>query len=223
MPALAGLLVDYGGVLTTALSQTLDTWCAAEGIDPVEFGQVMRDWSSGATGPGPGTGAASPVHALETGQLSVAEFERALAARLRGRDGAPVAAAGLLARMFAGFAVDPAMLALLRGARRAGLRTALVSNSWGLDYPRQGWDTLFDAVVISGEVGLRKPDPDIYLLAAERVGLDPARCVFVDDLASNVRGAAAVGMVGVRHVDPATTRAELEALFGVPLGAAGSG
>ena len=107
----------------------------------------------------------------------------------------------MLARMFAGFRPEPDMIGVVGTARAAGIRTGLLSNSWGLDYPREGWDELFDVVVISGEVGLRKPDPAIYLLAADRLRLRPAEVVFVDDLAPNVRGAAAAGMVGVQHTD----------------------
>jgi len=72
-------------------------------------------------------------------------------------------------------------------------------------------------VVISGEVGLRKPDPAIYALAAERLGLSAEEIVFVDDLGPNVRAAVAVGMVGVRHVEVGATVAELEVLLGVAL------
>jgi epoxide hydrolase-like predicted phosphatase len=106
---------------------------------------------------------------------------------------------------------------VLRQAKAAGLSTALLSNSWGLDYPREQWDELFDVVVISGEVGMRKPEARIYQLAAERLGVAPEACVFVDDLAPNIRGAQAVGMVGVHHVTPQQTIEELEALLGITL------
>lgn len=71
--------------------------------------------------------------------------------------------------------------------------------------------------MISGEVGLRKPDPRIYALAADRLGLPPAAIVFVDDLGPNVRAATEAGMVAVRHADPDSTLAELETLFGLSL------
>jgi epoxide hydrolase-like predicted phosphatase len=112
------------------------------------------------------------------------------------------------------------MTGVLVAAKRHGLRTALLSNSWGGDYERGDWAGLFDAVVISGEVGLRKPDPEIFRLTARRIGLPPRRCVFVDDLAANVRGAAAVGMVGVHHLDLESTVDELQVLFGLPFRAA---
>lgn len=207
---LAGLIVDYGGVLTTSPRDSFRAWLQAEGIAPERFGELMREWLGEDA-------AANPLHDLETGRLSPAEFERALAERLRGPDGDRPSPDGLLARMFAGYASAPEMVDVLRAAKRHGLRTALLSNSWGGDYDRGAWDGLFDAVVISGEVGLRKPDPEIFLLTARRLGLRPPQCVFVDDLAINVRGAAAVGMVGVHHTDLRSTVDELEALFGLTL------
>lgn len=209
------LVVDYGGVLTAPLADTMAQWCTADGIDAAHFRVVMKEWLGSrydATGPG------NPLHALERGELAAAEFEAELALRLRGVDGGAVDGSGLLKRMFAGFdAVEMPMRTALRRARSAGVLTALLSNSWGLDYPREGWDELFDAVVISGEVGLRKPEPEIYALAARKLGVEPGQCVFVDDLSPNIRGAEAAGMVGVHHVDPEQTVGELEALFGLVL------
>lgn len=213
---LRGLLVDYGGVLTTPLADATNAWLLADGIDPERFTRLVKRWLSSDAEP-------NAVHELETGRMTAADFERALAAELLDdpdpdgdRTGRP-AAAGMLTRMFAGFRPEPGMIDVVRAARAAGVRTGLLSNSWGLDYPRDGWETLFDAVVISGEVGLRKPDPEIYLLAAQRLELPPAQVVFVDDLAPNVRAAAAVGMVGVHHTDVAATAGELEILLGVSL------
>ncbi|MGH3418016.1 MAG: HAD-IA family hydrolase, partial [Streptosporangiaceae bacterium] len=97
---------------------------------------------------------------------------------------------------------------------------ALLSNSWGGDeYPRADFPALFDAVVISAEVGMRKPEAAIFLLAAEALRLDPRECAFVDDVAANVAAAAACGMTGVLHTDPAATAAALADLFGVRLAA----
>lgn len=112
---------------------------------------------------------------------------------------------------------DPAMLDLVRSAKRAGLATALLSNAGRSEYSRRGWRRLFDAVVLSGEVGMRKPEAAIYRYTAERLGVEPAEAVFVDDLAVNVRGAVAVGMIGVHHVDYAHTLLELEAVFNLSL------
>jgi HAD superfamily hydrolase (TIGR01509 family) len=106
---------------------------------------------------------------------------------------------------------------VVRAAKAAGLRTALLSNSWGNDYLRDDWDQLFDAVVISGEVGMRKPEPEIYLYTLARLGCAPGEAVFVDDLEANIRGAAAVGLIGVHHRSYAETISELEALFELDL------
>jgi putative hydrolase of the HAD superfamily len=210
-PELRALVVDYGGVLTTDLVTSMGAYCEADGVDLADFGRAMRE----LLGPQAAADAeVNPVHALERGEMAVPDFERALAARLPTRSGAPVQAEGLLERMFAGFREEPAMVEVVRRARSAGIATALLSNSWGMDYPDEEWPSLFDATVISGEVGLRKPDPEIYLLTAQRLGLPPGACVMVDDLPPNVRGAASTGMVGVHHVGVASTVAELEALFG---------
>jgi epoxide hydrolase-like predicted phosphatase len=160
----------------------------------------------------------SPMHGLERGELSVTEFERHLASRLRRADGSEIQAAGLLTRAFAAMRPETGMVAAVRAAKSQSVRTGLLSNSWGLDYDRAGWDELFDAVVISGEVGLRKPEPAIYRLAADRLGMRPDECVFVDDIAANVRAAVDAGMVGVHHTSVESTIAELEVLLGVSLG-----
>lgn len=97
-------------------------------------------------------------------------------------------------------------------ARRHGLLTALLSNADSLDVP----DGLFDTIVLSGEVGVAKPDRRIFELAAECLGLQPDECVFVDDLAVYVQAAARTGMVGVHHRDVTATLDELSVLFDVP-------
>jgi putative hydrolase of the HAD superfamily len=215
---LAGLVVDYGGVLTNTLQDTMAAWAEADGIDVSHFTDAMKNWLATSYGDtGSTSSKVNPVHALERGELEMTHFEEQLAARLTTRDGRPIEAEGLLGRMFAGFELQPVMLEALRRARAGGITTALLSNSWGMDYPREGWDELFDVVVISGEVGLRKPEPGIYLHVAQRLALPPDRCVMVDDITSNVKGAMAVGMVGVHHTDPERTVDELESLFGIVL------
>jgi putative hydrolase of the HAD superfamily len=209
---LRALVVDWGGVLTSPLQDTMLSWCEADGIDYADFRATMKEWLGSSYGD---DAAVNPVHALERGEIEVPEFERELARRLRTRDGEAVEAEGLLMRMFAGFDPQPAVAEAVRHAKAAGVSTGLLSNSWGNEYPREGWAEMFDAVVISGEVKLRKPDPEIFWLVAERLGVEPEECVFVDDLIANVEGARQVGMVGVHHVTPQQTIDELEALFGI--------
>jgi len=115
------------------------------------------------------------------------------------------------------YVVEPPLLTVVREVRERGVLTALLSNADGLWTPPAEWRGLFDAVVISGEVGLAKPSTAIYRLTAEKLGLPAEECVFVDDLAINVHGAAAAGMVGVHHTSIPSTVAELAVLLGFPL------
>jgi putative hydrolase of the HAD superfamily len=211
--ALRGLIFDWGGVLTSPLADSIGTWLAADRIDVDGYRTVMRAWVSQAYD---GDGR-NPVHGLEDGTLEPAEFERLLAARLRTVDGGPVVAEGLIRRMFGAFEPVEEMYDVLRRARQSGLLTALLSNSWGNDYPRELFGEMFDAVVISCEVGMRKPDEQIFRHAAQALGVEPGECVFVDDIDHNVRAAEAVGMIGVHHVTPDQTLSALQELFGVPL------
>ncbi len=211
MPELAGLVVDWGGVLTSDLGVAMAAWAEADGIEYAAYRDVMRS----LLGPSGGAEAAyNPVHALERGEIEVPNFERRLATELTRRSGRAVPAHGLIARMFEHFENAPDMAGLVRRAHASGLRTALLSNSWGNEYPRDGWTEMFDVVVISGEVGMRKPDTDIFEHTLDLLGLSAPECVFVDDLERNVRAAAALGFVGVRHISYADTAAELDALFG---------
>jgi putative hydrolase of the HAD superfamily len=108
------------------------------------------------------------------------------------------------------------MYDLLRKARAAGVRTCLLSNSWGSDwYDRTDFPDLFDGVVISCEVGMRKPEPEIFRHAAELIGLPPAACVFVDDVEANITAAEACGMTGVHHSDPVVTTERVATLLSI--------
>jgi HAD superfamily hydrolase (TIGR01509 family) len=118
---------------------------------------------------------------------------------------------------FAGVLTDPdagRLYDYLVAARERGTRTALLSNAPGAsDQVRDTLADYFDALVFSGEVGVAKPDREVYLIAAERLGLPADVCAFVDDSVTNVRGAVDAGMVGVHHTSVETTLSELAALF----------
>lgn len=206
------VITDWGGVLTSPLADAIAVWLAADRIDVEHYKNVMRVWVKQAYD-GAGT---NPIHGLEDGSLGAAEFERLLAAELLTVDGGPVEAAGLIARMFGAFAPVEPMYAALRAARAAGTRTALLSNSWGNEYPRDLFADLFDAVVISAEVGMRKPDERIFRHALDLLGLDAAECVFIDDIEHNIRAAEALGIRGIHHTAPDATIAELRALDLLP-------
>jgi epoxide hydrolase-like predicted phosphatase len=214
-PSLRGVIVDWGGVLTSPIIDTVYAWLENEQIDRDSYQAAMSPWIRQAYGPGH-TGDESPVHAFERGEVPDSEFEEVLAALLVTVDGGQVIAAGLLRRMFAASVLETEMLDLVRELRRSGLRTGLLSNSWGVSdsYPRHLFGELFDDVVISGEVGMRKPEERIFSLAASRLGLPPAACVFIDDVEGNIVAARALGFVAVHHREPALTRQELAQLLG---------
>jgi putative hydrolase of the HAD superfamily len=213
-PRIRGVIVDWGGVMTSPIMDTVNAWIRAERINRDSYTAVMRSWVAGAYG----DGADNPVHALERGECTDEEFERLLARELRDTDGGAVPADGLLARMFAASALDDAMLDLIRSLRRAGLRTALLSNSWGNgDYPRHLFPDLFDTVVISSEVGMRKPEERIFRHTAALLGLQPQECVFIDDVSANIAAAEAIGLVCMLHKEPGPTAAWLRDLLGMDL------
>lgn len=216
-----GLLIDYGGVLTTPVTQSFRRFCRDLGMPSEAVKETFLE--AYRAGPGQEDG---PVHQLETGHITTDQFARKLAVLLRERTGVSVEPASLIQRLFAHVELDETMIAAVLAARRTGVRTGLLSNSWGdSGYPRHRFAELFDIVVISGEVGLRKPDPAIYALAAQRLGLPPGDCVFVDDLDINVHAAQAAGMAGVVHRSADQTMAQLAPLLGLAEGqlAGGSG
>jgi putative hydrolase of the HAD superfamily len=198
----SALLVDWGGVLTTNLFASFGEFCNQAGLAPDTLVQAFR-----------GNRAFRDTLILfEEGKVEEPVFEERFGALLG------VDHVGLIDRLFARVGPDMAMLAAVRNARAAGVRTGLISNSWGTRrYDRAMLEELFDGVVISGEEGTHKPEPGIYLLGAERVGLEPADCVFVDDLRENCAGAEAVGMTAVLHRGADSTIPELERLLGLSL------
>jgi epoxide hydrolase-like predicted phosphatase len=200
---LRGLLVDFGGVLTSNVFESFRAFCQAEGLDPAAFATLMTE----------DAGARRELRRVETGQIGEAEFGEMLGQKLGIED-----RENLVDRLFAGMRADEPMLAAVRRAKAAGIRTGLVSNSIGEGrYDRSTFPELFDAVVISAEEGLHKPEPEIFLLGAERAGVPPEECVFVDDLRENCTGAEAVGMTAVLHRGAGGTIPRLEELLGVEL------
>ena len=222
MAELRAVVIDWGGVLTQPMVTTVRAWIAADQIDWDRYVAVVGPWlaeayaANGANGDDGNDGSrpVNPVHALERGECTVAEFEQMLAGLLVTTHGGPVLAEGMLTRMLSAGAPLPAMYELIRDLRGRGVRTALLSNSWGPSgYPRHDFPELFDAVVISGEVGMRKPEPRIFRHAAALLDLQPEHCVFVDDVEANVNAAIGCGMTGVHHTEPALTRQRLTELF----------
>jgi epoxide hydrolase-like predicted phosphatase len=200
-----GLLVDFGGVLTTNVFDSFKAFCRTEGLPEDSVKDLFRERGDGL----------SLLRRLERGELTADAFSREFAPLLG------VDEEGLVGRLFGGIGPDEEMIGAVRRARASGIATGLISNSWGngLAYDAALMDELFDTVVISGDVGMHKPEPDIFLLGAERLGAAPAECVFVDDLRENCAGAEAVGMTAILHRGAGGTLPQLEELLGVPLSA----
>ncbi|MEM7140159.1 MAG: HAD-IA family hydrolase [Actinomycetota bacterium] len=119
---------------------------------------------------------------------------------------------------------------MVEALRRCGerLKTACLTNNFRDPATDPGADerseelqsimAMFDEVVESSAVGVRKPEPRFYEIACEKLGVTPDRCVFLDDLGINLKPAKAMGMTTIKVVDPAVALAELEAVVGFPLG-----
>jgi epoxide hydrolase-like predicted phosphatase len=203
MTQIKALIFDFGGVLTNPVWESFAAFCTEEGIDAETIRTAFREDPD----------ALADLRRLETGEMEEREFERRFAERL-GLESHEA----LIERLFKGMTPEPQMLDAVRAARAAGLKTGLLSNSWSVShYDRDLLGELFDVAVISGEVGMHKPQPEIYELAVERLGVEPAECVFVDDLRENCAGAEAVGMTSVLHRRPAETIALLEELTALEL------
>ena len=206
MAARKGLLIDFGGVLTTNVFEAFGGFCTREGLEP-DF--VRRAFREDAASRG-------ALEKLETGLISEEEFEGEFGTAL----GLPADRhEGLIQRLWQDLGPDDEMIDAVAGFRERGVRTGLISNSWGtaLKYERDLMDRLFDGLVISHLEGMRKPAPEIYALGAERIGLPPEECVFVDDLPGNLKPARAMGMATVVHTAAAETIPQLEELLGVAL------
>ena len=201
-----GLLVDFGGVLTTNVFDSFRAFGEAEGLDPSTVKRAFREDPE----------ALGLLRQLERGDIAVEDFEPQFGERIGVAD-----TSGLVGRLFGGVGPDERMLGAVRRAGEAGICCGLISNSWGagLSYDMSLLDELFEAIVISGDVGMHKPEPAIYMLGAERLGLETGDCVFVDDLRENCQGAEEVGMTAVLHRGADSTLPMLEKLLGVELGA----
>ncbi|MBW3594226.1 MAG: HAD family phosphatase [Actinobacteria bacterium] len=158
------------------------------------------------------------VTPFETGAMPEEEFSIQFAQRLALETGKEIDPERFVARMFGGVRLEEGMLDAVLTTRRAGYKTALLSNSWGLTgYPRERFEELFDVVVISAEVGMRKPHPEIFRFTVDKLGVEASRCVFVDDHPGHLKAALAEGMTTVLHRSPAQTIVELEQLLGLAL------
>ena len=201
------VISDFGGVLTTPLLRGFVAYQQESGLSPEELGKAMAR-ATEAYGE-------HPLFELERGRITEAEFGRRLGAYLDG---------GLdLGRLrevyFEHLHPNERMIDYLRELRARGLRTALLTNNvreweplWRAKLPEI--DEVFEVVVDSAFVGMRKPERGIYELTLERLGgLEASDCVMVDDIEVNCQAARDLGMRVVLFKDTGQAIAELERLL----------
>jgi putative hydrolase of the HAD superfamily len=204
------LIVDFGGVLTTPLQDSMVAFAEEQGIELDALVRVaLRAYAGGDD---------DLVVKFETGQIPEHEFALEFAQRLAQETGAEVDPEKIVSKLFRGLRLEEGMIEAVRRAHDSGLKTALCSNSWGVElYPRQILDEICDVVVISGEVGIRKPDPAIFEMTCQKLGVPAEASIFVDDHPGHLKAAQEAGMTTVLHREPAQSIAELEDLLGIPL------
>jgi epoxide hydrolase-like predicted phosphatase len=199
------LISDFGGVLTTPLSAGFLAYEEEAPFTLAELGQALQ-----SAGDRYGE---HPLHSLERGEITEAEFGRRVGEQLA--DGFDLAR--LRELYFERIDPNTPMIEFVGEQRRRGLRTALLTNNvreweplWRAKLPEL--DEIFEIVVDSAFVGMRKPEPEIYQLTIERLGggLRPQQCLFVDDIELNSEAARALGMTAVRFEHAEQAIPELE-------------
>ncbi|UED85507.1 HAD family hydrolase [Streptomyces profundus] len=200
--AFRALILDFGGVLTAGVRESADAWCTAEGLPPGAWGRALDAHPEGR----------ALYRRLESGALSQREWNAAMGPLLG------VAPDNLMGRAWARVRPATGMVELARRARSDGYVVAMLSNSFGLapydPYAHTDVWNLFDVTVISEREGVAKPEPAIYQLMLDRLGLPGADCVFVDDQARNLPPAEALGMTTLLATDEGSTVARLTDLLG---------
>jgi putative hydrolase of the HAD superfamily len=202
------LISDFGGVLTTPLIESFIAYQRESGIALEDLGSAMGRLMEE-------DGGRHPLFELEKGNITEDEFTRRLGAAL-GRE-----LSSMRDTYFENLHPNEPMIEYMRGLREDGIRLALLTNNvreweplWRAKLPDV--DELFEVVVDSGFVGMRKPEPEIYELTLERMGggLRFEECAFLDDIEVNCDAARVLGMTAIRFHDNDQAMAELEAALG---------
>ncbi|MFF4355075.1 HAD-IA family hydrolase [Streptomyces sp. NPDC001530] len=199
-----GLVLDFGGVLTTPLLPAALAFEKREGLAEGTLLTLYLDPEG-----------IRLTEELERGTLTQTQWNEA-AARLLG-----VPPGNLMGRIFADLRPETSVIAAAAAARRAGVEVGILSNSVGLTpwnlYDGYEVEERYDALVLSEVHGTRKPEPEIFRLVLGELGLTAEDCVFVDDTEQHLLPAAELGFATVHAVEPARTVAALETLLGIPL------
>jgi putative hydrolase of the HAD superfamily len=210
MSRVEAVISDFGGVLTTPLLQAFAAVQESHGIPLEAFGKGMARSVEL-------NGGEQPLFALEKGEMTEREFVAKLNAGISEVLGEPVDLDGFGEVFFSALHPNEEMFSYLRELHGRGYRMAILTNNvkewealWRAMLPI---DEIFELVVDSAFVGMRKPDPAIYELTLSRLGVSAEASLFIDDLEVNVEGARALGMQAVRFHDAAQAIAEIEALL----------
>lgn len=208
--AISAVLFDLGGVLTENPFGAMATASSRAGMDVREFADIAIGRSNYG-------GGSHPWHQLERGEIDLDAYNAAVGelARGRGHDGFPPLPVDLISR---DLMLRPAMMELVNDLRAAGIATGMVTNNvqaLGSWRDLADWDALFDIVIDSSAVGMRKPEARIFQHACSELGVSLAATAFLDDMQPNVDAAAALGMTAILVDEPAPAIAQVRQLTGV--------
>jgi putative hydrolase of the HAD superfamily len=200
------VLFDLGGVVVGSPLHAIAAYEEELGIPAGSVNRVVI-----------GNGADGAWARLERGELTLEPFYDAFD-RECASAGCRLSARTLMERVAGATAPRPAMLDAIRRIRERGLIAAAITNNWVAEEGSAGsLRHLFDLVVESAVEGMRKPDPRIFTIACERLGIAPSDAVFLDDIGTNLKTARSLGMTTIKVVEPDAALAELEGLLGFPL------
>ena len=216
MSAIEAVIFDYGGVLSTTPFVGLAEFEARMGYPDKSLSRLLFGRGASASGPTESM-PDHDWHLLETGRLTLGEFHERLVARSEAALGKPLDL-GVYSEFLRelGVGIHWMMIHRVRDLRAEGYRTAILTNNikeWGPFWKGSIPLDLFDLVVDSCEVGLRKPDPAIFELTCERLGVAPGAAVFLDDTRVHVESARKVGLQAVLVRDAVEAITELDALL----------
>ena len=213
MSAIAAVVFDIGGVVQDSPLHAIARYERERGLPPNAINRVVV-----------AAGEEGAWARLERGELTVQSFCAPFEADCRAR-GVTVDGRVLMERISEASVPRPRMLEAIRRLRAAGLRVAALTNNWVAETPgATASETMkarltahFDVFVESAVVGLRKPDPRIYALVCDKLGLPPARVAFLDDIGRNLKPARELGMATIKVDDPEQALRELGALLDLDL------
>jgi putative hydrolase of the HAD superfamily len=201
------IISDFGGVLTSPLEDAFRGYAAQAGITLVALGQAMVTFGQEL--------GANPLFELETGRLAERDFLGGLERALNADGGPTISMDRFAEHYFSHLEPNRELFDYLGALRTRGLRLAVCTNNvrewephWRAMLPI---DDIFETVVDSGFVGVRKPDPEIYRMTLERLGVAPERALLVDDIDVNCDGARALGMAAVQFKRTDQAIADIEA------------